>query len=237
MSGLLKAGDTGAQAAVHTFAAAIAPDAAACLPGSALPARASAEELHLAALEREIAALNADLHSAALSAETRAKDAYARGQKAGLAEAESREKERLLALAQAVDTAHHAHTAALEQLEVLALSVAQAALGRIFGDHSRYADMVADALRHQLALVDRSLVTQFRIAPADFAGKAALDALAAEHPDIPVLTDPALGSGDCMIDLQLGRIEAGPGKQWQELSGLLTELAQIGAEVGAEAKA
>ena len=230
MSGLLKAGDMGAQAAVHRFAAGTAPDWAGYAPDAALPPPPSAAELRVAALEGEIEALTAQMQRASLTAETREKDAFARGEQAGQGKAETREKERLLALTRAIDTAHHAHGAALEQLEVLALSVAQAALGRIFGEHSRHADMVTDALRHQLALVDQALVTQMRVSSADFGDQSALAELATDYPSIPVLSDPALSSGDCVIDLQLGRIEAGPSQQWQRLSDLFTQLAAVGAE-------
>lgn len=229
MTGLIKAGSAGAQAAVQSFAAARAantPRTAGYGADTLIPPAPSAAELHSAALEREIEALTAQRRSDALSAERREKDAFARGETAGRAEAENREDERVRALAQALDTAHHTHAAALEQLEVLTLSVAQAALARIFGDRSRYADMVADALRHQLTQIDRSLVTRLRVAPADFEASTTLSALMADHPDIPLLADPALGSGECRIDLQLGRIDASPGTQWQALSDLLGTLAE-----------
>ena len=225
MIALLKAGDRRAQTGIRPFAPGPTPDSTAedsLPPASPAP---SASEQRIAELAHDIATLTARIEQDASTAKAQIAAAFAKGEEAGRAQAGMREEERLAALTKALETARQAHGAALERLEVLALSVAQAALTRIFGDRSRHAELVADSLRHQLAQLDRTLVTQIRVSPHDFADAAALSALAAQTSEIALQADPALATGDCAIDLQLGRVEAGIGAQWQRLSDLLDSLA------------
>ena len=221
MSALLKADDRRAQTAIHPFTP--GPTSEDSRP-TAAPAP-SAGERRIAELERDIATLTARIEQDASAAKAQIAAAFAKGKEAGDAQAVTREEERLAALTKTLEAARQAHRAALERVEALALAVAQAALARVFGDRSRHAELVADSLRHQLAQLDRTLVTQIRVSPHDFADAAALSALAAQIPDIALQADPALATGDCAIDLQLGRIEAGMDEQWQRLSDLLDSLA------------
>ena len=220
MSALLKADDRRAQTAIHPFTP--GPTSEDSRP-TAAPAP-SAGERRIAELERDIATLTARIEQDASTAKAQIAAAFAEGREAGDAQAVTREEERLAALTKTLEAARQAHRAALERVEALALAVAQAALARVFGDRSRHAELVADSLRHQLAQLDRTLVTQIRVSPHDFADAAALSALAAQIPDIALQADPALATGDCAIDLQLGRIEAGMDEQWQRLSDLLDSL-------------
>lgn len=216
MSGLLKAGAQRARPEVQPFAAPLPPT----------PPEPSAAEQRIAHLEREIADLVTRREADALAARKREQAAFAEGEQAGRARAETHDRDRLQALAQAMEAAHKAHATGLEQLEVLALSVAQTALARVFGDHSRYARMVSDTVLHQLATLDRALVTQIRVSPVDYTDDQALAALTHACPDIALRTDAVLAAGDCVIDLRLGRVDAGLASQWQGLSHVLGTLAE-----------
>jgi len=224
MSVLLKAGDSHAQTGVRPL---VSPASAPADREAISPAASalSADKQRIAELELEIEKLTVRLLQEADSAKLHAATAFTEGEETGRAKAEKRERERLDRLAQTMTSAKAAHAMALEKLEVLSLAVAQAALARIFGDRSRYANMIADGIRHQLAQVDRALTTQIRVSAEDFRDAEALAALAGQNPDIPLHADPALKAGDCTINLQLGQVEAGIAQQWQRLSIVLDRLA------------
>ena len=238
MIALLKAEDGQAQAHVRPFAPrqpvthpTMAETAIAAQPrerDAVLSHAAASPDPRIAQLERQADDLAAQLHSATLAAETREAEAFARGERAGAEQAGTRERDRLSLLAAALETTGHAYAERFRHLEALSLEIAQTALARLFGDRSRYADMIAESVRHQLDQLDRTLVTAIRVSPEDFTDAEAIAQLAAQAPEIALHTDPTLGEGECAIDLQLGQIDAGVSGQWARLSRLLDSMAGPG---------
>ena len=227
MIALLKANDGIAQAGVQPFPhpARVQAPAASPLPLPGAAAAASPTDLRIAQLEQEVEDLYGQLQQTTLAAETRDAEAYQRGQREGASRADTLAQERLQLLTEAVENAQTMWTERLERLEILALEVAQTGLAALFGDQSRYALMVADSVCHHLRQLDHALVIRVRVSPADFGDDAALAMLTARLPAIALISDPALLAGECMIDLQLGRIEAGVAGQWQRLAHFLETMA------------
>lgn len=231
MIALLKAGDDTAQADVQPFAqaASVRSPTACILPLQQAAPAASPIDLRLAQREQEVEDLHAQLEHAALAAETRDAEAYQRGQREGARRADTLAQERLQLLTSALENAQARWSDRLATLEILALDVAQTALAALFGDQSRYARMVADSVCHHLRQIDHALVTDVRVSPDDFGDEAALALLAARLPAVAPVTDPTLPAGECVIDLRLGRIEAGIAGQWQRLAQVLDTMADHAA--------
>jgi flagellar biosynthesis/type III secretory pathway protein FliH len=237
MIALLKADDDRTMAAVRPFANRTDPGSAIPVeprraetsdapPGYSRSPATPVADPRIGQLERQVEELGAQLTEAALAAEAREAEAYARGEHAGRSRAEGFAQEHLAAFQAALSSAQALHEKRLETLEVLALEVAQAVLSRILGDGSHYARTVADSVCQQMAQIDRALVTRVRISPDDFADEQALADLATRAPAIPLLRDPALASGDCRIDLVLGSIEAGVPGQWARAVELLESMTE-----------
>jgi flagellar assembly protein FliH len=246
VSGLLKAGDRTAQSAVRRLGAVpLAPRPAVVAPSTPAapepeqvqaargPDRNSArtEELdrHCMALEAQIADLRHQLHEAEQAAETRIREALERGRDEGKEQAESGERLRLEALGNALGGIGREHGERLGDCELLALQLARTAMSRIFGeDEGRLAGQVSATLRHHLGRVQPELVVGVRVSPEDFPDEAGFAALAQEHRAVALRKDPDLASGECEIDLKLGRIDIGLAGQWQRLSAYFDELANEG---------
>lgn len=245
MSTLLKAGDERIGTTVRPFRVEQAPErkakpemaatghAVEPAPASDLPIEACPESqsiIHIAELERQIQRLNEDLRNAAVSADARETEAFARGEQEGARNAQSRADELVKTLHCALETATQELSRKLENLEVLSLEVAQTALARIFGDKNKYAQMAADSVSHHLRRIESAIVLRVRLSREDFADEQALNDLVQRFPGVEIGNDPALASGQCIIDLSLGRIEAGIGEQWQRLSQFLDTLAIEGED-------
>lgn len=227
MKPLLKAADAPAQANVRHLTDRIhALNPVAGIPSDPEPAPPSAEALRIAKLEERNAALAAQLEQASEAAPRREEEAFERGLAEGAKRAVTREDDRQAALAEGLAAAQEEFSACLARLDILALEVAQTALARIFGDETLYSGMVAATLRRQMADIEQIMAIRACVSPADFPDERALVTLAGGLPGLDVTHDPALAAGDCRIDLRLGRIEAGIGKQWTRLSALIDDLAQ-----------
>lgn len=244
MSGLLKAGDRTAQSAVRRLGAVPLaprkPAVAAAVPAPELeqrepgprPDRSAArnEELdrQCMELEAQVAELRHRLQEAGEAAKDGVEEALERGREEGRKQAESGEKQRLEALAEALTEIGQEHKTRLGDCELLALQLARTALSRIFGEHEALAGLVSATLAHHLAKVKPELVVGVRVSPEDFAGEAALETLTQAHGGIAVRADADLATGECEIDLKLGKIDIGLSGQWQRLSAYFDELANEG---------
>lgn len=191
---------------------------------------ARSEELDRQCMELEatVAELRHRLQEAAEDAEKRVAEALERGRREGRNAAESGEKLRLETLASALGEIKEEHRARLGDCELLALQLARTALSRVLGEAEAPAELVSATLAHHLARMKPDLVQGLRVSPEDFADAGALEELAQAHGGIAIRADGNLAAGECEIDLKLGKIDLGLGRQWQRLSAYFEELADEG---------
>ncbi len=180
-------------------------------------------------LETQLAALQEELKQAKAKGEARVAEAFERGKLQGGQEAEKNAQAALEKLSAALESAQAEFSEGFERFEGLALQIAQTALARVLGDSSQFAEMVSEAVRHQLAGIDRALVAGLRVSPCDFPDGDAGAACASRFDRLEVTVDPDLAAGECVIDLRMGAIDVSIGKQWSRLSALLERLAMEGA--------
>jgi flagellar biosynthesis/type III secretory pathway protein FliH len=157
-------------------------------------------------------------------------EAETEGRKAGLAEAEKHEAERVQVLDKAVAQALERYSDALSGLESLGALLARAVLDRLFGEQGTRAAEVAAILRRQMAEIEARSLVRIEVSQADFPDAAAAAALAEMlgRPGLEIAASDQLAAGDCRLKLVLGTLEAGLGEQWGALRRLLD-----GAEDGA----
>jgi type III secretion protein L len=180
-------------------------------------------------LEAQVAALQEELKQAKAKGEAREAEAFERGKLQGRQEAAENGQAALEKLSAALERAQAEFAEGFDRFEGLALQIAQTALARILGDSSQFPEMVFEAVRHQLAGVDRTLVAGVRVSPCDFADGDAVAACASRFDRLEVTVDRDLAAGECVIDLRMGEIDVSIGKQWSRLSALLEQLATEGA--------
>ena len=164
-----------------------------------------APDPRLAELEAEIARLEAALVSHKREAARAIEAARAEGR--GLADARAAWDKRL------------------EELELLAVTLARAALGKMFGESSDLGELVTRTVAHHVAGLAADSVVGVRVSAADFPGDA-LDTLSARI-DVArtrLAIDPDLDAGECRIDLKLGAIDVEPARQWAILDGALAAM-------------
>lgn len=146
------------------------------------------------------------------------------GRESGRAEAakaqhDDRER-RLHALTEGVDKALAAFETAREEQLGLSGALAVEALRKILGPDNDRADLVLQALQHQMRELDGQTVIEVAISPADFPADVDLAAVASiKHAGAPVrfIRDETLPSGGCRIRLVLGELDL----------GLDTQIAQV----------
>jgi type III secretion protein L len=183
--------------------------------------KAAAPDPRLAELEAEIARLEAMLVSQKKEAVRAIEAAKAEGRDAAVAADASRTAlvERGLAEARA------AWDKRLEELELLAVTLARAALAKMFGDSADLGELVTRTVAHHMAGLAADSVVGVRVSAADFSGDA-LDALSARIAiaRTRLAIDPDLDAGGCRIDLKLGAIDIEPARQWAILDGALAAM-------------
>lgn len=222
MTSLIKSGTADNTIAVRSLAAARTP-----------PPHAPQDD-EMAALRRRIAELDsaAASHRANIErlrtqnqqAVTEAREA---GRKQGLAEAGTREAERLQLLERNLTTARLELSATLPALERLAVLLARDCLEMILGEAESRADLLCAIIRTQLGRIERAAVLRVTLSTADFPDGEALQQFAARSaaPEICFAPDATLPAGGCRISLRLGEIEVGLDRQWPAMRAFLDALA------------
>ena len=180
-------------------------------------------------LEAQVATLQEELKQAKAKGEARETDAFERGKLQGGREAAENAQAALEKLSAALERAQAEFSEGFERFEGLALQIAQTALARILGGSSQFSEMVFEAVRHQLAGIDRILVAGVRVSPCDFPDGDAVAICASRFDKLEVMVDPDLAAGECVMDLRMGEIDVSIGKQWSRMSALLEQLATEGA--------
>lgn len=178
------------------------------------------QELH--GLKRVLEARDEKIRRLEAAVAEASRDGEAKGREAGLQAAVDREEERLKQLGEGIDRALAAHGRQMAELERLAIQLASAGLDKILGASERFQELVAAALRQQVARLAQDAIVRVEVSAKDFADPAALEALAEAfgRPDAEVAALHELGAGDCRIRLQLGVLEVDPLEQWRRLRAL-----------------
>jgi flagellar biosynthesis/type III secretory pathway protein FliH len=183
-------------------------------------------------LRRAIATLEGERNQRDVAIEVLRKDVerafeegQAKGHKAGLAEAQDRETDRLKALEAATHAAHATLTADLGSLERLSALLARDCLDIILGNASDRAALVSEIVATQMAKIDKAMLLSIEVSRADFADDAALAALAERTGSATITASTATLPGGCVMTLRLGRMHVGLDQQWGALREVLTDMA------------
>ena len=188
----------------------------------------SVADERLEAIEQENAVLRRQLEAAA-EAE---RDAEARGRDEGRREADEaarvEDDRRLEALRTGLDGALEKWRERLDALEALAPLIAHAALAKLFDDRDDYAEMATRMVALQIGRMRRDTIVAVHVSPRDFGDEESLAGLAARlgAGELALGRDPALGPGECRIDLRLGHVDVSVPGQWAQLSSLLVQASQ-----------
>ncbi|MBS0253862.1 MAG: hypothetical protein JSS36_01285 [Proteobacteria bacterium] len=140
--------------------------------------------------------------------------------------------ERLAAMALAAEKALIAFG---ERAEMAGLSIAIAALDKLFGPAEARREAMADLIRRQRAELGRAAVIRVEVARADFPDTREVAQLAAEVgiERAAILVRDDLDQGACELRLTLGAMECGLDQQWGVLRELLTNHEAADSGVGA----
>lgn len=185
-------------------------------------------DAELARLAVEVERLKHARESDAIAARRAIAAAREEGRTQGLAEAETREADRLAALGKTLAESTESFEARLDQLDALAPALARVALAKLFANIDDWAVPVEAMLARQLAGLRRAALVAVRVSPHDFPAAQALaalqDALGIEG--VRVEADRELRAGASRIECRLGQIDLDLREQWQALSTLLDEMAR-----------
>jgi type III secretion protein L len=176
--------------------------------------------------EATIVGLRQQLDRAREEADQREESAFERGLREGREEAGDHAEKRTALLAEALTALQQDQSARIAEMELLALQLAKAALGRIIGDPAQRSALIADVIAHHLSRIRRDLVLAIRFSAEDFAAPEQWAALAEAHPAIALERDSTLASGECAASLKLGTLDLGLAGQWQRLCELFESLAE-----------
>lgn len=154
-------------------------------------------------------------------------EGHAEGHKAGLAEAEDRQSERLSLLENAMQRAHAELADGLSSLERLSALLAQECLDKILGSPDDRVELLRLIIGTQIDKIDKAMLVDIELSRQDFPDDNALAALK-EKIDASAFTltvSADMPSGGCVMRLRLGRTDVGINQQWGVLRNLLTEMA------------
>lgn len=157
------------------------------------------------------------------------KEAFERGQREGLEQAESREAARLAALERALSDAALRFDQKLAGLERLAAELAEAALTRLLDDPDAPARLSVSFIARQVAELKTAGAVRIRVSMADFADEASLAELTARlrgaGGQIEIVREATLEQGQATLDCVLGQADLDLAHQWRSLAALLHDMA------------
>ncbi|MEA3017890.1 MAG: flagellar assembly protein FliH [Sphingomonadales bacterium] len=180
------------------------------------------------AVAEEIGRLEAALAEARAEAAQAVARAREEGREEARAEAEDREDGRLRALEAIATAAQGALERRLDELDRLALLLAQRALAQLVEPDAGLAALVERSIARQMRFVRGKTVAAIHVSGEDFPGEPALAELAARAGigSVRLAADPELRSGQCRIDLRLGHVDLHVGPRWGEMAELLETMAK-----------
>ncbi|WP_338446503.1 hypothetical protein V5F89_01520 [Pelagerythrobacter marensis] len=246
MIGILKHGDRGRQNTVERFTGRIPrtqrpgggtspvvddPDSRTHSSPEVVQASGERSAPRHTALEQEIERLRQQIEETEASAERRIAEAFGKGRDAGLAEAREGDDKRIALLEQALHRARQDFTDKTADVEALAIAVARAVLAKIFGDGALETHRIEAAVVHRLAQIDPTEVRSIRVSADDFPDASELARIAGKFPDLTVHRDRGLAAGESVIELDLGRIDVSPMRQWAHAEAHLATLAESRGQI------
>lgn len=183
--------------------------------------------IELARLSAEVERLKRAREEEAEASDRAVAAAREEGRTQGLAEAQTREADRLATLSKALAESAASFQARLEGLDALAPALARAALGKLFVDIEDWAAPVEAMLARQLGELRRAAVVAVRVSPHDFPDAQAVAGLSNTLgiEGVRVEVDRELRAGASRIECRLGQIDLDLRAQSQALAALLEEMA------------
>jgi type III secretion protein L len=180
-----------------------------------LPAREALLEQRIVELQESLAA-EGERHRKDLE---RARKESAR---VALEQRSDAEERAIQTLTEASAAANAAWNKRLHSWEATAIAIARAVLEKIFADADERSALVESCIKHKMRLLEKGSVARLRVSGTDFPD---LTPLGADLTDvIEVVSDAALGTGECIVDLKLGQIDLGLDAQWARVAQLLEAL-------------
>ncbi|GAA4044749.1 FliH/SctL family protein [Parerythrobacter jejuensis] len=176
------------------------------------------------------AALRAAQDDAAKERDAAREKGHQEGHKKGLAEAETKDAERLELLRKAIEAAQADTLKSLDQQRSLAIDIARATMGQILGDASNHLALVNETAAYWKDKLAGAAVLKLRVSSADFADAYAIEELQAGIGNLDIQIDDELKTGACIFDLQLGEVDASIPLQATRADAVLAE---HGVEAGA----
>jgi len=225
MSGIIKSGNFADLSVVRPLSA---------LPVATLAVSKSREDEDREQLRRHIAALEAGvrerdeaIRALQSDVERAFKQGKEEGRSAGFAQAEDRQAERLSLLEAGIRAAQAKLSENMTSLDRLSVLLAQDCLDILLGSGADRADVVRRIIAAQVGQIDKSMLLEIEVSREDFPDGESLVALARKVglPTTMLAAGHGLASGDCMINLCLGRMNVGLRQQWGVLKDLLTQMA------------
>ncbi len=225
MSGIIKSGNVTDLSLVRPLSA---------LPVATLAVFKSREDADRDHLRQRIAALDAEVrerNEAIQALRSDVERAYLEGKEegrsAGSAQAEDRQAERLSLLDSGIRAALAKLSENVKALDRLAVLLAQDCLDILLGSSADRTDLVRRIITAQVGHLERSMLLDIEVSREDFPDEESLVAVARKVgvPSNMLTVGPGLSSGDCMINLRLGRLNVGLRQQWGALKDLLSEMA------------
>lgn len=156
--------------------------------------------------------------------------ARSEGRRDGLAQAESREEERLAALGEVLEGAIRNIDAKLADLDRLAAELASVALERLLDDPAAMRTASTSFIVRQVRDLRRSRLIRAQVSAHDFEDEESLTALGARmrdgSGDIELIRDAGLQSGQAKLDFALGHADLDFTSQLQSFAALLRNMAR-----------
>lgn len=216
MTALLGAHD---MSSVQAFSGATPPAKAAPHPLEAQCAalKAEVEDFRAAAMHEQRE------HALALEA------ALEKGRREGLAQAQSREVERVTALERALEHALQLFDQRLTATDRFAAELASVALDRLIQNSGAATQFAAAFITKQVHALRASAIVRIHVSSTDFCDQTALNALELQLREagarVEIVADTRLHSGMARLDCKLGAAELDLVHQWRSLAILLRDLA------------
>jgi flagellar biosynthesis/type III secretory pathway protein FliH len=182
-------------------------------------------------LEERIAALEAELAGDREAVSARLAEAREQGAREALETRSDAEEQALAALEAALGAALEQWRERLASWDRAAAGIARAVLEQVFVADEQRAALVESAIARKLAALNSASLVEVRVSAEDFGEARALEAAAARlGRGVRLAGDPALRSGECLVDLKLGHADLGLGGQWRRIEALLERLEREGGE-------
>lgn len=186
----------------------------------------SAEALLIAELRDALVMRDSEIadHAGALTA------AYAKGEAAGRSAAEDEfedsRADALATLEAGLAAAREQFAEALSGFEPLAIAVAVETVEQIFGDAAKHRELMVQAIAIQLDRLRDEAIVAISVSRIDFPDTREIAALSAAVGDRAgtLAARDDLPAGECVIALQLGKVELSSRRHWADIQAALASL-------------